>query len=818
MTDTPEPARGALSRRRLLGSAVVAAGATTAGPARTAQATTNATATTSATESASAATEESRWHPGVRHLLPRMTLPEKIAQLNLPQVLPAGLVPPDSPVTSDEDRARFVAGTWRDFLGPGGGFFGLMNETVSGLIPVEHPRTPRQQAQLTNRLQEIAAATRLGIPLLQIAEGTNGFSAPGATIFPEGPGMGATWNPALVREVYACVAAEARSVGVHVLNTLPAELTRDPRLGRVCEFFGEDPFHVASLVAAVVQGVQGADPAGSDRAAASLCHFPAQTPNVGGLEGSSVEIGERALRQTHLPPWQAGFGAPGALMTLACQSTIDGVPTHGSRFLLTEVLRGELGFTGVVIAEGGGLTTLVTEGLAENQRQAGALALAAGVDVGITWEEAYLGELAAAVRAGEVPERLVDRAVGRVLNLKYRLGLFDRSRVDPDRAEATVRSAAHQAVSLRAARESIVLLKNSGDLLPLGPSVRRLAVIGPNADDVADLLGDYTPWPPGAPVATVLAALRDTAPDGVTIRHAKGCEVTGDDRAGIPAAVAAARAADVTVLVLGERSTAFASADSTDGESRDAADLELTGVQEELLKAVHATGTPVVLVLVNGRALAVNWAAEHVPAIVEAFLPGEFGGRAVAEVLFGEVNPSGRLPVTVPRGVGQLPLTYDHKRMRAKAGDYVGLSASPLYEFGFGLSYTTFSYARLRISRPRIRAHESTVVRVDVTNTGVRRGQEVVQLYLRDRLASVSLPERMLRGYAKVDLAPGETTTVAMTLSPRELALVDHRMRTTVEPGLFDVLVGRSCLSVELTGQVEVMAVEEPRSPERPAG
>ncbi|MFJ4783712.1 glycoside hydrolase family 3 N-terminal domain-containing protein [Streptomyces sp. NPDC088794] len=323
MTDSTEPARSELSRRRLLGSAVVAAaGATAAGPARTAQATTAVAATTgaaavatatgsAATATGSAATdEESRWHPGVRPLLARMTLPEKIAQLNIPQVLPAGLVPPGSPVTSDEDRARFVAGTWRDFLGPGGGFLGLMNETVSGMIAVEHPRTPRQQAELTNRLQEFAARTRLGIPLLQIAEGTNGFSAPGATIFPEGPGMGATWNPALVRQVYACVAAEARSVGVHVLNTLPAELTRDPRLGRVCEFFGEDPFHGASLVAAVVQGVQGTDPAGSGRAAASLCHFPAQTPNVGGLEGSSVEIGERALpapRTSLSSSWGSGL-------------------------------------------------------------------------------------------------------------------------------------------------------------------------------------------------------------------------------------------------------------------------------------------------------------------------------------------------------------------------------------------------------------------------------------------------------------------------------------------------------------------------------
>jgi beta-glucosidase len=747
------------------------------------------------------------WHeprdPDVERLLARMTLEEKVGQLNIPQVLPQPLIPPTSPTGSPDNQRRFVAGTWVDYLGPGGGLFGLLNQTVGGLFPVEHPRTPREQAELTNALQRTAAGTRLGIPVLQVAEGTNGCSAPGATIFPEGPGMGATWNPGLVERAYAAVAAEARSMGVHVLNTLVAEVNRDPRFGRVCEYFGEDAYHVGRIVAGLVRGVQGGDVSRPDRAAASLCHFPAQTPNVGGLEGSSVEIGERMLRQTHLPPWRVGFSDEGAMMTLACQATIDGVPTHASEFLLTTVLRDEMHFNGVVISEGGGFETIVAEGLAATQKQAGALAIRAGVDVGITWEPAYLDQLVDNVREGHVPVALVDRAVRRVLLLKKRLGLFQQALVDPDTAERTVHSQAHQAIALQAARESLILLKND-DLLPLAGG-NRIAVIGPNADNSSNLLGDYNPWPPFQPIPSILDAIRAHAPAGTTVTHAPGCTVLGNDRSGIDAAVAAARNADVAVLVLGEQPKSFTQAGSTDGEATDIADLGLTGVQDELVAAVVATGTPVVAILINGRALAITQLAATVPAIVEAFLPGEFGGQAVAELLFGVINPSGRLPVTVPRGVGQLPMYYDQKRMRAAAADYVDSPVAPLYPFGFGLSYTTFEYRNLRLSSSRIRSDGTVRVTVDVHNTGHRAGATVVQLYLTDVLATVSLPARMLRGFAKVTIPAGGVETVQLTLGPRELALVDQRMRTVVEPGTFEVHLGASSTDTPLSATFEVL-------------
>jgi len=616
--------------------------------------------------------------------------------------------------------------------------------------------------------------------------------------------MGATWNPALVEQAYTAVAAEARSMGAHVLNTLLAEVNRDPRFGRVCEYFGEDGYHVGRIVSGVVRGVQGGDVSRSDRTAASLCHYPAQTPNVGGLEGASVELGERALRQTHLPPWQVGFTDEGALMTLVCQATIDGVPTHASEFLLTDVLRDELHFSGVAIAEGGGLGTIVTEGLAATQKQAGALAIRAGVDVGITWEPAYLDQLVENVQEGHVPMALIDRAVRRVLLLKKRLGLFDQALVDPDVAERTVHSAANQAIALQASRESLVLLRNQDNLLPL-PGGKRIAVIGPNADNSSNLLGDYNPWPPFEPIPSILDAIRTHAPSGTTVTYAAGCTVLGADRSGFDAAVSVARSADVAVLVLGEQPKSFFQAGSTDGEATDIADLGLTGVQDELVAAVLATKTPVVAVLVNGRALSITELAATVPAIVEAFLPGEFGGQAVAELLFGAINPSGRLPVTVPRSVGQLPMYYDQKRMRAAAGDYVDLRATPLYEFGFGLSYTTFEYRNLRLAQRRIRSGETVRVSVDVHNTGDRDGATVVQLYLTDVVASVSLPARMLRGFAKVTVPAGSVRTVHLTLGPRELALVDQRMRTVVESGAFEVHVGASSTDTPLSATFEVL-------------
>lgn len=746
-----------------------------------------------------------------------MTLAEKIGQLNMPLPV-AGLVPAELDVAATmprthEDFERFARGEHDPDLGPGGGFFGMAG--------IHCPEGPRRQAEVHNRLQRVALEeTRLGIPLLQITEGTHGVMTVGATIFPEGPTLGSTWDPALLERVYAAIAREARALGFHALCTLVVEPTRDPRLGRNCEGYTEDPWLMSNYAEAIVRGAQGDDVGAPDKAVAVLCHYPVQSEPSSGLERGAMEISERKLREVFLRPWFAGIKRGGALGVMATYAAIDGEPTHGSRWLLTEVLREELGFEGVVLSEGMGFDTLVYEGVAATQSAAGELALQAGVDLNITYEEAYLHPLLENVAAGRIDEKLVDRAVRRVLELKSRLGLFDDPYVDVDRAEEIVHSADHQQLCLEAAREGIVLLKNKDGLLPLSKEVRSIAVIGPNADNPLNQLGDYTVGflVPDAghaqQVITVLDGVRAKAGATQAVHYAKGCDVLGDDTMGFAEAEAAARSADVAIVVVGEQLGAIAAEGdafrSTVGERADVASLDLTGAQQALIAAVHATGTPTVVVLINGRPLSIRWVAEHVDAIVEAWLPGERGGEAVADVLFGDHNPSGCLPVTVPRHVGQLPVYYNHRRAKAywtdRNYDYVDMPATPLWEFGYGLSYTSFEYSNLRVDPPAIAPDGEVRVSLDVRNVGGRAGCEVVQLYVRDVVASLAPADRELRGFEKMGLEPGEQRTVAFVLTPDDLAVLDRDLSRVVEPGTFDVLVGSSCRRIHLEGSFEVKA------------
>jgi beta-glucosidase len=405
----------------------------------------------------------------------------------------------------------------------------------------------------------------------------------------------------------------------------------------------------------------------------------------------------------------------------------------------------------------------------------------------------------------------VDRAVRRILRQKMRLGLFESRLVDPERAASVVHSAEHREVALRAAREGIVLLKNERDLLPLRKDIREITVIGPNADDPKNQLGDYTAEVVLQDVITVLEGVRAKVEPGARVRHVRGCDVIGDATDEIAAAAGAARTADVAIVVLGENEWHAPGKTGTNGEGFDVASLDLTGRQEELLRAVHGTGTPTVLVLVNGRPLSIRWAAEHVPAIVEAWLPGERGGEAVADVLFGDHEPEGRLPITVPRHVGQLPVAYDSKPSKAYwirdgwGKPYADMSPEPLYAFGYGLSYTRFTYANLRVAPSAIPRDGVVEVSVDVANVGRRPGKEVVQLYLRDPVTSVVVPAKRLRGFEKVALGKGETRTVRFTLRGADLALLDDGLRFTVEPGAFEVAVGSSSRALPLTGRFEVV-------------
>ena len=456
----------------------------------------------------------------VDDLLGRLTLEEKVGQMNMPCVYVDELGA--SIAEKTEACRKFAAGTQLEGFAPGGGFFTLPNTIL-------HEGT-RQQAQFLNELQEIALKkTRLGIPLLETEEGTHGLMCSGATIFPEGPALGSAWNTGLISRVYAAAAEEARAIGVHQIFTLVVEPIRDPRLGRNEEAYSEDPFLCASYARAIVGAVQGCDVSAPDKVVAGLCHYPGQSQPASGLERGAMEISERTLRSVFLPPWEAGIKEARALGVMATYPAIDGIPAHASVKILTGILRQEFGFEGLVLSEGSGIGTLVYEGLASNQKEAGQLALLAGVDVGISFESGYMKDLIASVKEGTVPVRLVDRAVRRILRQKFRLGLFENALVDPARAEKIVRNAEHQELALEAARESIVLLKNENRLLPLPKDLGSIAVIGPNADDAKNQLGDYVSIAVLQDVTTVLEGIRAAVSPRTKVNYVKGCEVVGSD-------------------------------------------------------------------------------------------------------------------------------------------------------------------------------------------------------------------------------------------------------------------------------------------------
>jgi beta-glucosidase len=740
----------------------------------------------------------------VDDLLGRMTLKEKAGQLNLPAVYVDGLGKTNA--EKPEACKRFAAGTYNPEIGPGCGFFSLANTIL---------RVPAgQQAEFFNALQKIALTqTRLKIPLLEDEEGTHGAMFPGATVFPEGLAIGSTFDMDLLRAIYAADAREARAVGIHVLSTLVLELDRDPRMGRNEEAYTEDPYLGSRIAESIVEGAQGSDLSAPDKAIALMTDFPTQSEPVSGLERGAIELSERYVRENILPPWIAAFKA-GALGVMAGYPEIEDVPAHGSEKWMTKILRDELGFKGIVESEGDGFDTLVYENIVPTQKEAGAMALRAGVDLDITYEPAYMKPLIENVEEGRVPEALVDRAVRRVLEQKFRLGLFEHPYVDPENAAKVMHSKEHQDLALRSAQEGIVLLRNERNLLPLKKTLKTIAVIGPNADNGPNQLGDYSPLEVPQHVSTVLDGIKAKVSPATRVVYVKGCAVTGEDKSTFEKAVEAAKAADVAVVVVGEN-TQFQPARGTDGEGQDVASLDLSGLQEDLVRAVAATRTPTALVLINGRPLSVRWEAANLPAIVEAWNPGERGGEAVADVLFGDYNPSGRLAITIPRSVGQLPAYYNYKPSKSywidqgwtKEKGYADMLGSPLYPFGYGLSYTDFRYSNLRIDPARMDGSSELRARVsvDIENTGKRAGVETVQLYLHERFAPISTPVKQLRGFERVALNPGESKTVTFTLSYEDFKLLGQDMRWAVVPGTFDIMIGKSSADVALKGTVQVI-------------
>lgn len=741
----------------------------------------------------------------VNDLMSRMTLKEKVGQLNLPCVYVDQLGK-----TIPEKKAacrRFAAGTYTDEIGPGAGFFTLADTIL-------HEGT-HEQVEYFNELQKIALTqTRLKIPLLQDEEGTHGGMFSGATLFPEGLAIGSSFDMSLVESMYAAAARESRAVGIHVLSTLVLELDRDPRMGRNEEAYTEDPYLGSRIAEAIVKGAQGTNLAADDKVIALMTDFPTQSEPVSGLERGAIVLSERELRENVLSPWKAAITENGALGVMAGYPEIEDVPAHGSEKWMNDVLRQELGFKGIVVSEGDGFATLIYEGIVPTQKEAGAMALRAGVDLNITYEPAYMGPLIQSVQDGSVPIALVDRAVRRVLEQKFRLGLFEHPYVDQRHALEVVHSKEHQQLALEAAREGVVLLKNQGNMLPLKKELKSIAIIGPNADSAMNLFGDYFSQVVLQPVTTILGAVKAKVPT-TRVVYARGCAINDQNRTGFDEAVKAAKNAEVAVVVVGEqarREGAENDPPPTDGEGYDVASLDLTGVQEELVRAIHATGTPTILVLVNGRPLSIRWEAEHIPAIVEAWIPGERGGEAVADVLFGDYNPSGRLAITIPRSVGQLPAYYDYKLSKSYWIDggwthtkgYVDMPGSPLYPFGYGLGYTHFQYSNVRVDPPEIDMHGNAHVTVEVANDGMRAGVETVQLYLRERFTPVATPVKQLRGFARVSLQPGEKKNVTFSLGPQDLQLLDRDMHWVVVPGTFDIMIGKSSADITSKATLQV--------------
>jgi beta-glucosidase len=738
-------------------------------------------------------------------LLSRMTLEEKVGQMNIPTCYSAKLGWGLNSEFSDmgdmgdtrevrekqlEGCRKWAEGTHNNVFGPGGGFFTLSDRLVH--------EGPERQAAVMNELQKIAVEkTRLGIPLLEVEEGTHGLMCAGGTIFPEGLAIGSSWNRNLVRQIYTVAAKEGRSIGVHGLCTLVIEPNRDPRMGRNEEGYSEDPYMCSQIAAEIVQALQGYDISAPDKLVSFLCHYPGQSQPVSGFERGAMEISERKLRDVFLPSFKTGIKKYGALGVMATYPAINGVAVHSSDKILTGILREELGFKGIVLSEGEGLGTIVTERHAATQKEAGILAIKAGVDIGISIEDAYMGGLIENVHEGKISMNEVDRAVSRLLRLKFQLGLFEDPYVDPEYAKKIINSQEHREVALQAAREGIVLLKNEKHLLPLKKEIKSIAIIGPNADARIDQLGDYYPQYVPQEIVTVLKGISRKISPKTKITYVKGCEVMGDKLNEIAKAKAAAKNADVAIVVIGEAGYI------TNGEGRDVASLDLTGLQEDLLKTVYSTGTPTIAVLINGRPLSVRWAAENVPAIVEAWMCGEQGGNAVADVLFGDYNPSGKLPISIPRTIGQFPFYYNHSATKQNA-KYIDMPRTPLYEFGFGLSYTTFEYSNLRIVPDKINNEGNVEVFFDLKNTGSAEGDEVVQLYINDVISSTSRPVIELKGYEKVSLKPGQTKTIKLLLTPEELSLLDRDMNPVVEPGIFEVMVGSSSADIRLSGQFEV--------------
>ena len=726
----------------------------------------------------------------VADLLSRMTLEEKLAQLE-----------------SAWENPQFFKNPQDLFVDKKGAFLPeraavLLKYGLGQMSRPSEQRGPRAMAEFTNTMQKWAKEnTRLGIPILFHDECLHGHVAPKGTSYPQAIALASTWDPLLVGDVFTATAAEVRARGAQQCLAPVLDLARDPRWGRTEETYGEDPYLVSRIGVAAIQGLQGTGP-GIDKShvIATAKHFAVHGQPEGGTNVAPGNYSERVIREYFLKPFEAAVTEAHVHSVMPSYNEIDGIPSHGNRHLLEDILRQEWGFTGVVASDYFGPTELRTiHHVAASDEAAAKMAIESGVDLELPFPGTF-PTLLEQIHQGKVSEASVDRAVTRFLRMKFALGLFDDPYVNPDVAEKITNNLEHQKLALKAAHKAIILLKNQDNLLPLAKGkYKRIAVIGPNAADLH--LGGYSNQP-GRGVS-VLQGIKDRVGSSVDILYAEGCKITETDpvweadkvtlgdatlnAARIAEAVKVAEKADLVLLALGgnEQTSREAWAPNHPGD-RDS--LDLLGNQDDLVKAVLATGKPTVVFLQHGRPNSINYIAEHVPAILEGWYLGQEGATALADVLFGDYNPGGRLPITVPRSVGQLP-DYYYQKPSAKR-EYLGASTQPLFPFGWGLSYSTFKYATPQAVPDAIGVLGRSTVSVAVTNTGSVRGDEVVQLYIRQEVSSVTRPVKELRGFRRIALNPGETKVVEFALGPEELSYLNRDMHRVVEPGTFRIMVG----------------------------
>lgn len=739
-------------------------------------------------------------------LLSRMTLEEKVGQL----LCPLGW-------EMYEIHGNEVC--------PSGKFKQLIKERNVGMLWATYRADPWTKKTLANGLNPEMAAkagnalqkyvmenTRLGIPMFLAEEAPHGHMAIGATVFPTGIGMAATWSPELVKEVGQVIAKEIRSQGGHISYGPVLDLTRDPRWSRVEETFGEDPVLSGVLGASMVDGLGGGNLSQKYATIATLKHFLAYAVPEGGQNGNYASVGIRDLHQNFLPPFRKAIDA-GALSVMTSYNSIDGIPCTSNHYLLTQLLRNEWKFRGFVVSD-----LYSIEGIHEShfvaptKENAAIQSVTAGVDVDLGGD-AYTN-LCHAVQSGQMDKTVIDTAVCRVLRMKFEMGLFEHPYVDPKIAAKTVRRKEHIELARKIAQSSITLLKNENSILPLSKTINKVAVIGPNADNRYNMLGDYTAPQEDSNVKTVLdGILTKLSPSRV--EYVRGCAVRDTTVNEIEQAIEAARRSEVVIVVVGgssardfktsykETGAAVAEEGSVSdmecGEGFDRASLSLLGRQQELLESLQKTGKPLIVVYIEGRPLEKNWASEYADALLTAYYPGQEGGNAIADVLFGDYNPSGRLPISVPRSVGQIPVYYNKKAPRNH--DYVEVSSSPLYSFGYGMSYTTFEYSDLQVVQKSARCFE---VSFKVKNTGKYDGEEVSQLYMRDEYASVVQPMKQLKHFERFHLKKGEEKKVTFVLTEEDFFLVNYTLKKVVESGTFQVMIGSSSDDIRLEKSISV--------------